>query len=491
MSRMETSPLPHKTPFSASSSVAPGLPTPDPTPMEDTPIEAQPPLSQETSQTSRPGSGHQRRISNGIRPSMKRGFSLNQVSSKSTGTSQSNGPPFLFGPASSQPSKPILETFTDSPPSERKLPSSNSTSDLIGPPLPKLVYPENGSPIGPVRRLSSARGPAPRVGFGRRTQSLQYGQPLRPARQEKRCCTEGSLQPSIDLHEARAPSLPHFRPDEEVDALPRISQETLLDVLNGEYNHQLQDVSVIDCRFEYEFEGGHIDGALNFNDKDMLADQLFDSANLPRAVPSTSSSDSSTSSPVPSSKALILHCEYSHHRAPLMARYIRQRDRIHNQNHYPHLTYPELYLLEGGYADFFRQHPHRCFPQAYVEMDSKDHEEACERGMAKVKRRAKLSRAQTYAFGQSNSSQLKPVSKPTDNAPMPMLEDSPLPRMPTAPFAKPSQAHSDADAMDLDEVMDEQAKRRSITFDSPCLAANRPVPSGACVPRWLSRNSSY
>lgn len=34
-------------------------------------------------------------------------------------------------------------------------------------------------------------------------------------------------------------------------------------------------------------------------------------------------------------------------------------------------------------------------------MDSKDHENACELGMAKVKRRAKLSRAQTYAFGQS------------------------------------------------------------------------------------------
>lgn len=408
---------------------------------------------------------------------------MSQVSSKANGTAQSSGPAFMFGPGSSQAAKPILESFADSPPSERKLPCSSSASDLSG--VPKLVYPENGSPIGPVRRLSSARGPAPRIGLGRRTQSLQCGPSTRPIRQDKRCCTEGSFQPSPSLHETRALSLPHFKPEDEVDALPRISQETLLDVMNGVHSDKVQDMSVIDCRFEYEFEGGHIDGAMNFNDKDSLASQLFNPANLP-PTPSGLTSHSQSSSVLTSTKTLVFHCEYSHHRAPLMARYIRQRDRLHNQNRYPHLTYPELYILEGGYANFFKLHPQRCFPQAYVEMESKEHEDACERGMAKVKRRAKLSRAQTYAFGQSSS---QPNSATTAVS-MPMLEESPLPPMPSAPFSKPAQ-NNDSDAMDLDEEMDEQAKRRSISFDSPSLPLKRPTTGGADAPRWLSRNSSY
>ena len=427
-----------------------------------------------------------RRISSGIRPSLKKGYSMNQVSSKANGTAQSSGPSFMFGPGMPQAPKPILESFVDSPPSERKLPGPSTSLDLGVPPVPKLVYPDNGSPIGPVRRMSSARGPAPRVGLGRRTQSLQCGQAYRPIRQDKRCCTEGSLQPSVDLHEPGALSIPHFKSQDDVDSLPRISQETLVEVMNGVYSDRLKDVSVVDCRFEYEFEGGHIEGALNFNDKDSLLGQLFDPANLP-PIPPGPPSDAFMSRAAPSSKTLIFHCEYSHHRAPLMARYIRQHDRLHNQNRYPHLTYPEIYILEGGYANFFKQHPHRCYPQAYVEMESKDHTDACERGMAKVKRRAKLSRAQTYAFGQSTA-QPSSGMMATAGEPMSMLEESPIPPLPSAPFPKPARRNSDA--MDLDQVMDDQSKRRSITFDSPGLQFHKPfLPMD--IPKWLNRHSSY
>jgi hypothetical protein len=33
-------------------------------------------------------------------------------------------------------------------------------------------------------------------------------------------------------------------------------------------------------------------------------------------------------------------------------------------------------------------------------MDSKEHEQACERGLNKIRQRSKLSRAQTFAFGE-------------------------------------------------------------------------------------------
>ena len=37
-------------------------------------------------------------------------------------------------------------------------------------------------------------------------------------------------------------------------------------------------------------------------------------------------------------------------------REIRERDRMLNQHQYPKLFYPEIYLLEGGYKNFYEQH---------------------------------------------------------------------------------------------------------------------------------------
>ncbi len=139
---------------------------------------------------------------------------------------------------------------------------------------------------------------------------------------------------------------------------------------------------MVDCRFEYEYNGGHIDGAVNYNDKHQLANQLFESTPT-------------------GSTLLILHCEYSVHRAPLTAKYIRSHDRNVNSHRYPNLSYPEMYILDGGYNSFFKDHQSKCFPQNYVEMNDHRHERDCERGMAKVKHqpRQKLFRHQTFAFG--------------------------------------------------------------------------------------------
>ena len=54
---------------------------------------------------------------------------------------------------------------------------------------------------------------------------------------------------------------------------------------------------------------------------------------------------------------LIFHCEFSSERGPRMCSFIRERDRASND--YPSLYYPEMYILKGGYKDFFPQHPVR------------------------------------------------------------------------------------------------------------------------------------
>lgn len=193
-----------------------------------------------------------------------------------------------------------------------------------------------------------------------------------------------TLQAIMDVDEApHQPLLPHFFAEGNPDSIPRIAKGTLLEILDGKYNEHYDQRMVVDCRFEYEYEGGHIDGAVNYNDKEHLTSQLFETA-------------------LPGKTLLIFHCEYSAHRAPIMARYVRQQDRSANAEHYPRLTYPEVYILDGGYSSFFKEHQARCFPQNYVEMDDKAHAYTCEREMGKLRQtRAKLSRAQTFAFGQS------------------------------------------------------------------------------------------
>jgi len=108
-----------------------------------------------------------------------------------------------------------------------------------------------------------------------------------------------ALESIMDVDESWQLKLPNFIPEDRPDSLPRITQDTILSVLSGEYRHLYDDVLVIDCRFEYEYNGGHIDGADNYNDKEQLARKLF-------AQPTTRST------------LIVLHCEYSVHRAPLM-----------------------------------------------------------------------------------------------------------------------------------------------------------------------------
>ena len=224
----------------------------------------------------------------------------------------------------------------------------------------------------------------PRKQFRRSLSMFEHPQDV--MKQEKERLSPPPLLPSImDVEVPQLPQLPHFTSEGEAGSLPRITKETMISILDGNFNNLYEKRVIIDCRFEYEYNGGHIDGAVNFNDKDKLSSQLFDVE--------------------PTSKALLIfHCEYSAHRAPLMAKYIRNKDRAVNADRYPALTYPEVYILDGGYSHFFKDYRIRCFPPNYVEMEAKEHAFDCERGLGKVKQRSKLIRAQTFAFGQHSPS---------------------------------------------------------------------------------------
>lgn len=136
-----------------------------------------------------------------------------------------------------------------------------------------------------------------------------------------------------------------------------ISGETLVHLLQGEYTNEIDSFTLVDCRYPYEFEGGHIKGAVNIYTKEMILQTFLE--------------DSSTSSSA--RNIIIFHCEFSSERAPSLSRFLRNRDREMNESNYPKLRHPEIYLLNGGFKAFFGDFKEFCEPQSYKPMNHKDH----------------------------------------------------------------------------------------------------------------------
>jgi hypothetical protein len=68
--------------------------------------------------------------------------------------------------------------------------------------------------------------------------------------------------------------LPVIKSNKHTD-LYCISSDTLADVLDGKYSNQIDECIIIDSRYPYEYEGGHISCALNIYTKEKLFEEMF------------------------------------------------------------------------------------------------------------------------------------------------------------------------------------------------------------------------
>uniref|UniRef100_A0A4W2HPU1 M-phase inducer phosphatase n=1 Tax=Bos indicus x Bos taurus TaxID=30522 RepID=A0A4W2HPU1_BOBOX len=139
--------------------------------------------------------------------------------------------------------------------------------------------------------------------------------------------------------------------------LKYVNPETVAALLSGEFQGLIEKFYIIDCRYPYEYLGGHIQGALNLHSQEELYNFFLKKPIVPwdnqkRIV-------------------IVFHCEFSSERGPRMCRSLREEDRTLNQ--YPALYYPELYILKGGYRDFFPEYMELCEPQSYCPMHHQDH----------------------------------------------------------------------------------------------------------------------
>jgi len=113
--------------------------------------------------------------------------------------------------------------------------------------------------------------------------------------------------------------------------------------LTGEEVHRkmVEDpdrTKLIDARYDYEYEGGRIKTAINFQTfKDLTK---FYSNNTGKDID------------------IIFYCEFSQHRSVEIIQNFRNYDRL--QNLYPKHTFPNLFLLIGGFKKAFYETNHIC-----------------------------------------------------------------------------------------------------------------------------------
>ncbi len=148
-----------------------------------------------------------------------------------------------------------------------------------------------------------------------------------------------NAEETIKLHEIRNVDayeckifVPHTK---SVDGHKIISCQSFNNVITGKYSHLFDNFLIIDCRYNFEFNGGHIPGAVNVQSSDLL--ELLFKANIG----------------INKHIGWIFYCEFSSQRAPRAAHFLRKMDSQLNRLIYPRLCFPHAYVLDGGYNKYF------------------------------------------------------------------------------------------------------------------------------------------
>ncbi|MCP9262688.1 hypothetical protein DINM_006045 [Dirofilaria immitis] len=189
-------------------------------------------------------------------------------------------------------------------------------------------------------------------------------------------CHRSHSSTFLGISEIKEPKSPPFflevqyeldiikNPDVPSSAFACISAETLAALLMSMTMEQfLQRFILIDCRYPFEFLGGHIRGAYNLFDPAAVEAVFYPDDMEQRTQLMTKSQFSIANSP----KNEHLQCT---------AYELRALDRKLNVGRYPMVDYPEMYLLQYGYRNFylsFSEVPDLLQPKGYVKMSDAAH----------------------------------------------------------------------------------------------------------------------
>jgi len=191
------------------------------------------------------------------------------------------------------------------------------------------------------------------------------------AAQIMEACSLAEFDPNRTGDTRRQLSLPITQGHAKNEDLKNIDCHIMAKVLNGELDDIVARFRIIDARYCYEYEGGHIRGAENYGSWDeeaFLAEFFPPSLEAKMLTPKQKKSieDQIDGGGEKDSKEnerreiLVFHCEFSSARGPALMRMLRKKDREINKATYPALHYPECYLLHEGYKAFYEAYPNLC-----------------------------------------------------------------------------------------------------------------------------------
>ncbi len=145
----------------------------------------------------------------------------------------------------------------------------------------------------------------------------------------------------------------------------------MTELLAGKFTNAIMDFQVVDCRFGYEYEGGHIPGAINLNTVEKVVGtfSLRSRPSLERSAASAAIAEWQSRQVWQSTKARP--------RLPLRVQLQACPDhgsgsatgRSSSGARLPNCHFPEIYILQGGYCNFFQSYANLCEPQQYICMD--------------------------------------------------------------------------------------------------------------------------
>lgn len=210
--------------------------------------------------------------------------------------------------------------------------------------------------------------------------------------------------PTDEKYEAKLP----LQRSKDLLGVNVVSPQTVYHVLRGHYDGLFDRIVIVDCRFDFEYKGGHIDGAIHVKNSvgcyKFFFPGFFDDQVDPGSSDQEVDLKQALLNVLPNNLdleksydrvAFIFHCEFSQKRAPDLYRLIRGTDRdLHGLAYFPKLFFPEIYVMEGGYKAFFEEFSTYCDPCGYIPMSHKDHASECRAKMARLRQeKNKRSRA--------------------------------------------------------------------------------------------------
>ena len=109
--------------------------------------------------------------------------------------------------------------------------------------------------------------------------------------------------------------------------LNTIDCHTLASVVRGEMKDKIRSVRIIDARYRYEFDGGHIMGAENFGgwDLDGFFKEFLPDGKPPKQQQQQAEEEESTGDESKKADIIVFHCEFSSKRGPKLMKDLRQR----------------------------------------------------------------------------------------------------------------------------------------------------------------------